>query len=152
MALAAISGMAGLPYMQRFDAMQQDWQQEQLRNATSNFRNPYNLMAPPFENVRRFKRSQVTLINPTRICPAACGESAQDLGALQGAHGVRSWHNDTGFPLPGWRSAVRRFACHIGPVYWFADHEEDRRVDQLHAGHPGRRCRRLCVLGSSVGA
>lgn len=73
MALAAISGMAGLPYMQRFDAMQQDWQQEQLRNATSNFRNPYNLMAPPFENVRCFTRSQVALINHTRAFPAACG-------------------------------------------------------------------------------
>lgn len=52
MALAAISGVDRLPFMRRFDALQQDWQQEQLRNETSNLRNPYSLMAPPFENVR----------------------------------------------------------------------------------------------------
>ncbi|EDV98326.1 proteasome subunit beta type-5 [Drosophila grimshawi] len=50
MALEAICGMNKLPFMQRFDALQKEWQVLQIQRATSNMTNPYALMAPPFEN------------------------------------------------------------------------------------------------------
>ncbi|EDV37153.1 uncharacterized protein Dana_GF13303 [Drosophila ananassae] len=49
MALEDVCGMNKVPFMMRFDERQSMWQQEQLRTATSNFENPYCLMAPPFE-------------------------------------------------------------------------------------------------------
>ncbi|ALC42799.1 CG31742 [Drosophila busckii] len=50
MALEAICGVDKLPFMQRFDALQTACNMQQLAAATSNFVNPYALMAPPFEN------------------------------------------------------------------------------------------------------
>lgn len=52
MALEAISGVNKLPFMKRFDELQKEWDLHQIQIATSNFTNPYSLMAPPFENVR----------------------------------------------------------------------------------------------------
>lgn len=51
MALESVCGMNKLPFMRRFDDLQSEWQLQQLREATSNFENPYALMAPPFERV-----------------------------------------------------------------------------------------------------
>ncbi|EDW60250.1 proteasome subunit beta type-5 [Drosophila virilis] len=50
MALEAISGVNKLPFMKRFDELQKEWDLHQIQIATSNFTNPYSLMAPPFEN------------------------------------------------------------------------------------------------------
>ncbi|KAH8327123.1 hypothetical protein KR074_003137 [Drosophila pseudoananassae] len=50
MALEQVCGMDKVPFMLRFDERQSMWQQEQLQVATSNFENPYCLMAPPFAN------------------------------------------------------------------------------------------------------
>ncbi|XP_023037653.1 proteasome subunit beta type-5 [Drosophila willistoni] len=49
MALEQICGVNRLPFMKRFNELQLEWQMEQLEQATSNFRNPYALSAPPFE-------------------------------------------------------------------------------------------------------
>lgn len=51
MALEAISGVNKLPFMNKFDEVQKNWDLQQIETATSNFTNPYSLMAPPFENV-----------------------------------------------------------------------------------------------------
>ncbi|XP_001360388.3 proteasome subunit beta type-5 [Drosophila pseudoobscura] len=50
MALEGICGVDRWPFMRRFDHLQTEWQKEQVREATSNFENPYALMAPPFED------------------------------------------------------------------------------------------------------
>ncbi|XP_017864827.1 PREDICTED: proteasome subunit beta type-5 [Drosophila arizonae] len=50
MALEAISGVNKLPFMNKFDEVQKNWDLQQIQIATSNFTNPYSLMAPPFEN------------------------------------------------------------------------------------------------------
>ncbi|XP_017018800.1 proteasome subunit beta type-5 [Drosophila kikkawai] len=49
MALEFVCGMNRMSFMRRFDDLQTEWQLQQLREATSNFENPYTLMAPPFE-------------------------------------------------------------------------------------------------------
>ncbi|XP_034477713.1 proteasome subunit beta type-5 [Drosophila innubila] len=50
MALEAVCGLNKIPCMMRFDAHLKEWDLQQLQIDTSNFRNPYSLMAPPFEN------------------------------------------------------------------------------------------------------
>ncbi|KAH8389321.1 hypothetical protein KR215_000469 [Drosophila sulfurigaster] len=50
MALEEICGLNKFGFMKGFDAQVKDWDQQQLQIATSNLRNPYSLMAPPFEN------------------------------------------------------------------------------------------------------
>jgi len=51
MALEAVCGLNKMPCMKRFDALLKEWDLQEVQIATSNFRNPYSLMAPPFENV-----------------------------------------------------------------------------------------------------
>ncbi|KAH8298526.1 hypothetical protein KR044_009491 [Drosophila immigrans] len=50
MALEEICGLNKFGFMKGFDAQVKDWDLQQLHVATSNLRNPYRLMAPPFEN------------------------------------------------------------------------------------------------------
>jgi len=78
MALEAICGMNKMPFMRRFDDVQSEWQKEQLREATSNFENPYELMAPPFERVsigfiiQKIHLRLKLFSSPLRICPRSC--------------------------------------------------------------------------------